>query len=603
MRGSLHLEARPLAALPDAARDLLAHGDPRLRAAALRAACAHNGVDPLALAGPHLAGTDEPTRQAAAVALLRHGGIQGVLAAGERLLALERSSAASDRIALAHVIGGVAARGFYQPLIRLLGDEEATVRASAIQAAGAVGNPRLLPLLVAHLESPATRSVAASALVAHGHDLVQFLGDALAGRVPLPPAQLAAVVRAAAHVDSPGAGATLEGALRNELPVVREAAVGALVASGFRAAPDGRPAVQALLRSQLERALRVARAAVETTATQSPALARALRDEAETVRAQTLATLSLLGQRDEIARAQYALRWGGASERALALESLDVALPSDVTRWLLPLADPSLEPDRRMRALEAHADVAALAPAQRLAQILSDAARWPSPWTRACAAHAAGQLRDVALADALAAAAVDPDECVREHARWALAQGDTIRVSEEDTRMLTIEKVAVLKSTDVFGETPDHALAPLARVAREVVLAAGDVIIHQGAFEDAMFVVVGGELEVDVDGRIVQTVGPGSIVGEMQVIDPAPRSASVRARGETLVFHIGKEVFDEVMADRPEVARAVNRMLVRRLRAELVRSRETVARGESRSRNAPDPGTWLPSSTEAVLAM
>ncbi len=123
-----------------------------------------------------------------------------------------------------------------------------------------------------------------------------------------------------------------------------------------------------------------------------------------------------------------------------------------------------------------------------------------------------------------------------------------------------------LRSPDVFGETPDSVLAYLADVARERFLSDGEVFVHQGALEDAMFVVVDGEVAVDIDGEVIATLRSGAVVGEMQVIDPAPRSASVRARGDAAVLSIPKEVFDEAMAERPEIARAINRMLVRRLR-------------------------------------
>ena len=69
---------------------------------------------------------------------------------------------------------------------------------------------------------------------------------------------------------------------------------------------------------------------------------------------------------------------------------------------------------------------------------------------------------------------------------------------------------------------------------------------------------------VRADRRAV--IGPGGVVGELAVLDPMPRSATVLATTDCLLFRLDKAAFDEVLAERPEVARGVIRELVGRLR-------------------------------------
>jgi CRP-like cAMP-binding protein len=133
--------------------------------------------------------------------------------------------------------------------------------------------------------------------------------------------------------------------------------------------------------------------------------------------------------------------------------------------------------------------------------------------------------------------------------------------------VLTIEKVALLKGTEIFAETPDHVLASVANIAETVHLEPDETFIHEGALEDTMFIIVEGTARVHVGDKTVATLGEGEMVGDMQVLDPAPRSASVTAEGKLKLFQIYKNAFDEVMADRPEISRGINRVLVRRLRA------------------------------------
>ena len=55
-------------------------------------------------------------------------------------------------------------------------------------------------------------------------------------------------------------------------------------------------------------------------------------------------------------------------------------------------------------------------------------------------------------------------------------------------------------------------------------------------------------------------------MGELAVLDPQPRTATVVARTPALLFRLRKPAFDEVMAARPEIAQGVVHELVRRLR-------------------------------------
>lgn len=131
--------------------------------------------------------------------------------------------------------------------------------------------------------------------------------------------------------------------------------------------------------------------------------------------------------------------------------------------------------------------------------------------------------------------------------------------------LLTVERVALLRRVGLFAETPDRALAGVAQVVTEVEFPSGSTVMLEGAVEDWLYVVVDGQLEVVRADRRV-TVGAGEVVGELAVLDPMPRSATVRATTDCLLFRLDKAAFDEVLGERPEVARGVIRELVRRLR-------------------------------------
>jgi CRP-like cAMP-binding protein len=131
--------------------------------------------------------------------------------------------------------------------------------------------------------------------------------------------------------------------------------------------------------------------------------------------------------------------------------------------------------------------------------------------------------------------------------------------------LLTVERVALLRRVGLFAETPDRALAGVAQVVTEVEVTAGATVMLEGAVEDWLYVVVDGQLEVVREDRRA-AIGPGEVVGELAVLDPMPRSATVRAVTDCLLFRLDKDAFDEVLDERPEIARGVIRELVGRLR-------------------------------------
>lgn len=132
--------------------------------------------------------------------------------------------------------------------------------------------------------------------------------------------------------------------------------------------------------------------------------------------------------------------------------------------------------------------------------------------------------------------------------------------------LLTIERVALLQGVDIFAETPAHVLASVARIVEEVELLPGEKFIREGDTDNCLYIVIDGEVRVHHGEHTLLVLGPGKTVGELALLDPEPRSASVTAVDNAFLFRIDKIPFDEVMADRPEIAQGVIRTLTRRIR-------------------------------------
>ena len=130
-----------------------------------------------------------------------------------------------------------------------------------------------------------------------------------------------------------------------------------------------------------------------------------------------------------------------------------------------------------------------------------------------------------------------------------------------------VERVAALHRVQMFAGIPGRVLAAVAEAAVEERASEGDVLMEEGAVEAHLYAIVEGRVRVHRAGRALGELGPGATVGELAVLAPAPRSASVTALEPTLVLRVDQLVFDELLVEWPELAHGVIEELVSRLRA------------------------------------
>jgi CRP-like cAMP-binding protein len=105
---------------------------------------------------------------------------------------------------------------------------------------------------------------------------------------------------------------------------------------------------------------------------------------------------------------------------------------------------------------------------------------------------------------------------------------------------------------------------------QSVAFKTGDVIIRQGDEGDTAFFIVSGSVEIFVgqgtEARRVGALGIGEVFGEMSLIDPGPRSATVKAATDVECLRATYQEFISAIEDYPERAVGFMKTLVRRLR-------------------------------------
>ena len=127
-------------------------------------------------------------------------------------------------------------------------------------------------------------------------------------------------------------------------------------------------------------------------------------------------------------------------------------------------------------------------------------------------------------------------------------------------------RIALLRSVPGLGHYPDKALARLAPLFDVCDIAAGEELTREGAPSREMFLVVEGEAIVTKGPEEIATVGPGEFIGEMGMLDLAPRSATVIAHTDMRLLVVSPNSFGRVL-EAPALLRRMTTDLSRRLRS------------------------------------
>jgi CRP-like cAMP-binding protein len=94
----------------------------------------------------------------------------------------------------------------------------------------------------------------------------------------------------------------------------------------------------------------------------------------------------------------------------------------------------------------------------------------------------------------------------------------------------------------------------------------GETVFAAGDSGDFMYAVRRGEVDLLVNGNVVESVGAGGLFGEMSLIDGQPRSATAVARTECELAAIDERQFQFMTQNTPRFAISVLRIIAHRLR-------------------------------------
>jgi CRP-like cAMP-binding protein len=140
----------------------------------------------------------------------------------------------------------------------------------------------------------------------------------------------------------------------------------------------------------------------------------------------------------------------------------------------------------------------------------------------------------------------------------------------------------LFRASGLFRGMSDEEVREIVRTSNVRTLQAGDALFRQAEVAEALYIVESGELEVRAQAAMGEEVvlamlGAGTVVGEMAILEGAPRSATVEALSDCRVFELSRADFESLREAR---SRAAYKLILNLAQTMGERRRQTDARVE-----------------------
>ena len=158
----------------------------------------------------------------------------------------------------------------------------------------------------------------------------------------------------------------------------------------------------------------------------------------------------------------------------------------------------------------------------------------------------------------------------------ALLRFKTLRTIDSEATVPIVE-IGLLRSLNILAPLPAPVLEGLARSLVAERFAAGSVVVREGEPGGSFYAIADGEIEASADGRTLNICRRGEGVGEIALLRDVPRTATLTARTDALLYRLDKEAFLIAVTGHAPAGDAADSVVEERL-----------ARGASRLLDADD---------------
>ena len=132
--------------------------------------------------------------------------------------------------------------------------------------------------------------------------------------------------------------------------------------------------------------------------------------------------------------------------------------------------------------------------------------------------------------------------------------------------MLLIEKILLLKNSDIFKRCTEVDLIDIASICIENHIDRGVTLFNKGDTGNCMYFIYSGQVSIHDGEHQIALLAENEIFGELSLLDADSRSASATTLSDCILLKIEQEPFYDVIATSTEILKGIMRTLCRRLR-------------------------------------
>ncbi len=132
--------------------------------------------------------------------------------------------------------------------------------------------------------------------------------------------------------------------------------------------------------------------------------------------------------------------------------------------------------------------------------------------------------------------------------------------------MLIIEKILLLKNSDIFKGCSESDLMDIASICTESHVGKNTTLFKKGEQGNCMYFIYTGKISVHDEEHQLAVLSENEIFGELSLLDSEARSASVTTLSDCIFLKIEQEPFYDVVATSTDILRGILRTLCKRLR-------------------------------------
>jgi CRP-like cAMP-binding protein len=130
----------------------------------------------------------------------------------------------------------------------------------------------------------------------------------------------------------------------------------------------------------------------------------------------------------------------------------------------------------------------------------------------------------------------------------------------------TDEKLELLRKSPFLAGLSRKDLEEVGRLADEVDLPSGRVLMRQGDIGREFFVIIEGQVRIERDGATIRVSGPGEFLGDIALVTERPRTATATTETPCRLLVLSHTAFHQLMDEFPSIRLSVLESMAMRLR-------------------------------------